>query len=178
MFKYIAEIISKISVRQRLTALGIVLLAIVVISITPNLINGLTQDTEELKIKVENQRMEIQTLNTRVNELNQQIMENQTMCTDKFVSREREIMDMLLNMESEAKKSHNKVVSSKTERMDRPRAIVDENEDPDAPRVAMMMRPAEPTTTTVVVTDNSKMLKLLQGMKKNVEGHIKEKGSN
>ena len=179
MFKYIADIISKISVKQRLAALSIVLISIVVISVAPKLISGLTQDNEELKIKVENQRIEIQSLNVRVNDLNKQIMENQTMCTDKFITREREILDMLTSMESEAKKSHNKVVSTKTERMERPRMIIDENEDPDAPKVSMMMRPpSEPTNTTVVVTDNSKMLKMLQGMKSNVQQNIKEKGSN
>lgn len=176
MFKYIADIISKISAKQRLAALSIVLISIVVISIAPKLISGLTQDNEELTIKVENQRIEIQNLNVRVNDLTHQIMENQTICTDKFISREREILDMLLKMEGEAKKSHNKVVSTKTERMEHPRIIIDENEDPDVSPV--MTHPYEPTTTTVVVNDNSKILKMLRGIKSNVQQNIKEGGSN
>ncbi len=176
MFKYIADIISKISVKQRLAALGIVLISIVVISVAPKLISGLTQDNEELEIKVERQRTEIVKLNERVNDLTHQIMDNQTICTDKFINREREILDMLLKMESEAKNDNNKMVS-RTERMERPRVIIDENEDPDAPKVSMMVREPE-TKTTVIVTDNSKMLRMVRDMKKNVEEHINEKGSN
>jgi hypothetical protein len=62
---------------------------------------------------------------------------------------------------------------------ERPRVIIDENEDPDAPKVSMMVRPYEPEVkTTVIVTDNSKMLRMVRDMKKNVEQHINEKGSN
>jgi hypothetical protein len=178
MFKYIADIISKISIKQRLAALGIVLISIVIISVAPKLISGLTQDNEELELKVESQRNMIVRLNQRMGELNDQILDNQTMCTNKFIDREREILDMLTQMENEASKSHKKVVSTQTERMEQPRVIVDENEDPDAPKVSRMMRMPEPTTTTVVVNDNTKMLKMLRGMKKNVEKCINEKGSN
>lgn len=180
MFKYIADIISKISVKQRLAALGIVLISIVVISVAPKLISGLTQDNEELELKVERQRTEIIKLNQRVNDLTHQIMDNQTICTDRFISREREILDMLLKMEAEAKNDNNKMVT-RTERVERerPRVIIDENEDPDAPKVSMMVRPYEPEVkTTVIVTDNSKMLRMVRDMKKNVEQHINEKGSN
>jgi hypothetical protein len=176
MFKYIADIISKISVKQRLAALGIVLISIVIISVAPKLISGLTQDNEELELKVESQRNMIVRLNQRMGELNDQILDNQTMCTNKFIDREREILDMLLKMESEAKNDNKKMVS-RTERMEHPKVIIDENEDPDAPKVSMMVREPE-TRTTVIVTDNSKMLRMVRDMKKNVENHINEKGSN
>jgi hypothetical protein len=179
MFKYIADIIAKISIKQRLLALGIVLSTIVIISVAPKLINGLTQDNEELELKVESQRNMIVRLNQRMGELNDQILENQTVCTNRFIDREREILVMLTQMEDEASKTHNRVVSTQTQRIESPRIIIDENEseDPDIPRVARMMRMPEPTTTTVVVNDNSKMLKMLKGIKNNVENEIKEKGS-
>ncbi len=172
MFKYISDILSKISMKQRLGALAIVLLAIVIISTAPKIVNSFTQDTEELKVKVERQRVQIMELSNQVDTLNDIIISEKRSCTNRFVNREKEIMDMLVNMETEAKKSHNKMVSSTTERMERPRAIIDDNQDPDAPKVSMMMRPSEPTKTTVIITDNSNVLKMLQGMKKNVQEHM------
>lgn len=182
MFKYIADIISKISVKQRLTALGIVLLSIVVISVAPKLISGLTQDNEELKLKVERQRTEIVNLSTMVNELNEQIMSNQSVCTERFVAREREILDMLTNMEGEAQKNHNKVVSTSTSSVDFGRTLRMERNDgsgsgSDGEVSAMMIRET-PQVTTVVKTDNSSILKMVRGMKKNVEQNINENKSH
>jgi hypothetical protein len=182
MFKYIADIISKISVKQRLTALGIVLLSVVVISVAPKLISGLTQDNEELKLKVERQRTEIIGLSTRVNELNEQIMSNQSVCTKRFVAREKEILDMLIGMESEAQKNHNKVVSTSTSSVDFSRTLRMERNDgsgsgSDGEVSAMMIRET-PQVTTVVKTDNSSILKMVRGMKKNVEQNINENKSH
>jgi hypothetical protein len=182
MFKYIADIISKISVKQRLTALGIVLLSIVVISVAPKLISGLTQDNEELKLKVERQRTEIVNLSTRVNELNEQIMSNQSVCTERFVAREKEILDMLIGMEGEAQRNHNKVVSTSTSSVDFGRTLRMERNDgsgsgSDGEVSAMMIRET-PQVTTVVKTDNSSILKMVRGMKKNVEQNINENKSH
>jgi hypothetical protein len=185
MFKYIADIISKISVKQRLTALGIVLLSIVVISVAPKLISGLTQDNEELKLKVERQRTEIVNLSTRVNELNEQIMSNQSVCTERFVAREKEILDMLIGMEGEAQRNHNKVVSTSTSSVDFGRTLRMERKDGsgsgsdegDGEVSAMMIRET-PQVTTVVKTDNSSILKMVRGMKKNVEQNINENKSH
>ena len=183
MFKYIADIISKISVKQRLMALGIVLLSIVVISVAPKLISGLTQDNEELKLKVERQRTEIVNLSTRVNELNEQIMSNQSVCTERFVAREKEILDMLIGMEGEAQRNHNKVVSTSTSSVDFGRTLRMERKDGsgsdegDGEVSAMMIREA-PQVTTVVKTDNSSILKMVRGMKKNVEQNINENKSH
>ena len=52
MFKYIAAILKTISPAQRLIALSIVLLSITLILTGPKIVNSMTQDTEELKIKV------------------------------------------------------------------------------------------------------------------------------
>ena len=72
MFKYIDAILKTISPAQRLIALSIVLLSITLILTGPKIVNSMTQDTEELKIKVEIQRTEITNLTVRVNELNKQ----------------------------------------------------------------------------------------------------------
>lgn len=99
MFKYISEIISKISIGQRLAALGIVLFSIVIISIGPSLISGLTQDNDDLIKKVEMQQGEINQLNGRVIELNGLVINNQRECTDRFVDRELEILEMVTRLE-------------------------------------------------------------------------------
>ena len=59
MFKYISEILSKLSMGQRLLALVFLLLSITFISVGPKIVNAFTQDNEELKTKVELQRSEI-----------------------------------------------------------------------------------------------------------------------
>lgn len=183
MFQYISDIISKISVKQRLAALGIVLLSVVTISLGPKLIEGLTHDNEELLHKVENQKVMIKSLSDRVNELNEIVIDNQTVCTDRFISREKEILEMLTNMESEAKKTHNKVVSTSTSspvRFERTlRMETGGSGSGDGEVSAMIMpREPEPQVTTIVKTDNSSLLKMVRGMKQNVEKNINENGSN
>ena len=56
MFKYISEIIGKISVAQRIWALVFVLIAIVIVTLGPSTLDALSQDNEELEFKVERQR--------------------------------------------------------------------------------------------------------------------------
>jgi uncharacterized protein YoxC len=85
MFKYIDAILKTISPAQRLIALSIVLLSITLILTGPKIVNSMTQDTEELKIKVEIQRTEITNLTVRVNELNKQVIDNQRECTNEII---------------------------------------------------------------------------------------------
>jgi len=175
MFKYIADILSKLSMGQRLVALVFLLFSITIISVGPKIVNSFTQDTEELKVKVENQRVEIQLLNKRVNELNDQILNDQMACTNKFVTREKEIMDLLNNLESTAKSENGKIVSSHTsyERKEYRTSYVEENEDPNQPRVARMEMPSPPVEKTVVVkTDNTNLIKMIGKVKSNVKKNI------
>lgn len=175
MFKYIAEIISKISMKQRLAALAIVLFAIVTISIAPKIVNSFTQDNEELKLKVERQRLEIVELSKQVDTLNKKIILDQTSCTDRYVTREREVMDLLTALESEARSSNGKVVSSVTtmERREIRPSYVDDNNDPNQPKVAKMEMPSPPKEKTVVIkNDNTKLLQMISHVKNNVQNHI------
>lgn len=174
MFKHISEILSKLSTGQRLLGLIFLLLAITFISVGPKVIDSLTHDTEELKVKVENQRAEIQTLTQRVNELNNKILSDQMSCTDKFITREKEIMGLLSNLESLAKSENGRVLSTQTvyETSQRPR-YVDEVEDPNQPRVARMEMPSPPKEKTVVVkADNTNMIKMICKVKKDVKDHM------
>lgn len=175
MFKYIAEILSKLSTGQRLLGLVFLLFTITIISVGPKIVSSFTQDNEELKMKVERQRIEIVSLNERVGELSDQILKDQMSCTDKFISREKEIMDLLSNLESVAKSENGKVLSTQTvyERMEQRPRYVEEPEDPNQPRVARMEMPSPPKEKTIVVkADNTNMLKMISKVKKDVKDHM------
>jgi uncharacterized coiled-coil protein SlyX len=180
MFKYISEILSKLSVGQRLLALVFLLLSITFISVGPKIIDSLTHDTEELKIKVENQRAEIQTLTQRVAQLNDQVIEGQMSCTNKFVQREQEILIMISSLEAEAQKTNGKITVLEDKRNEN-RFGGGDYQEPDGdngtggarPKVSMM-RIQEPVvqTKTIIKTDNTNMLKMISKVKKDVNDHI------
>jgi predicted nuclease with TOPRIM domain len=109
MFKYISDILEKLSTRQRLTALIVLLASIVIITIGPKIALILSQDNEELSGKVERQRTEIEELNKTVSDLSDQIIDGQKSCTDRFVARESEILNMLSNIEREAQKVNTRI---------------------------------------------------------------------
>lgn len=169
MFEYIATILKTISPAQRVIALSIVLLSITLISIGPKIVNSLTQDNEEFKAKVELQRTEIVQLTARVNELTKQVIDNQRECTNDIISKERELLAALVEIEAEASKTI------------RPRQIVrDEsrmsgsgNSGSGDGEVAMMRLP-EPRVVEVQVT-NPKMISLVKKLKKNIQQDLKDK---
>lgn len=169
MFEYIATILKTISPAQRVIALSIVLLSIILISIGPKIVNSLTQDNEEFKAKVELQRTEIVQLTARVNELTKQVIDNQRECTNDIISKERELLAALVEIEAEASKTI------------RPRQIVrDEsrmsgsgNSGSGDGEVAMMRLP-EPRVVEVQVT-NPKMISLVKKLKKNIQQDLKDK---
>ena len=175
MFKYIAEILSKLSTGQRLMGLVFLLFTITIISVGPKIVGSFTQDNEELKMKVERQRLEIVELSKQVDTLNQRIISDQSSCTNRFVEREREVMELLTSLESAARSENGKVLSTQTvyeRREQRPR-YVEESNDPNEPCVARMEMPAPPVEKTVVVkSDNSNMLKMISKVKKNVKEHM------
>ena len=119
MFKYISDIIGKFSTGQRLTALILLLLSITAISVGPKIASILTQDNEELNVKIERQRTEIEELNKTVSDLNDRIITGNKSCTDRFVAREGEILDMISNIEKEAQKVSTRLKVSNSEVPDR-----------------------------------------------------------
>ena len=168
MFKYISEILSKLSMGQRLLALVFLLLSITFISVGPKIVNDFTQDNEELKTKVELQRSEIIELTQRVEQLNNQVITDQESCTDRFAKREQQFLVMISSLEAEAQKTNGRVT------------VMEEKHHVEAydggtgganPKVAMMQRP-EPfvQAKTVIKTDNSTLLKMIKDMKKNFKG--------
>ena len=160
--------------KQRLAALAIVLFAIVTISVAPKIVNSFTQDNEELELKVERQRIQIVELSKQVDTLNQKILSEQSTCTNRFVAREKEVLDLLLSLETEARTTHGKILSTSTT-MERRivRSSPDDDMDENGNRVAKMQMPSPPVEKTIVVkNDNSKLLRMISNAKNNVQDHI------
>lgn len=98
MFNYISDIISKFSQPQRIIALMLVLLSIILITLGPSVIDSNTTNCDELKTTVSNQREQINKSNEDISELivkvrglQKQIIDNQQECTDNIIERERQI---------------------------------------------------------------------------------------
>lgn len=108
MFKYISGILKTISPGQRLVALSILLLSITLIAIGPKIVNSFTRDTEELNNKINLQKSEINELTIRVKELNKQVIDNQRECTNSIISKERELLTAISEIENEFRKSGTK----------------------------------------------------------------------
>lgn len=105
MIKYFSEILKTITPTQRLLALCILILAVVIITVGPKFIDSVTKDTEELKTKISSQRTEINDLTLRVNELNKQLLVNQSECTNSLIAKEKEILDIVVEIEKHATQS-------------------------------------------------------------------------
>lgn len=165
MFKYISDILSKFTQRQRIIALIVLLISIIIISVGPKITELMTYDDTELKLRIESQNTQIIELNGRVNELNTQIIDNQRKCVDEIVRREGEILDMVNEIDKYAHRMKNetRVVSSESRR-DFP--IMNN----DTIQVMGMMVP-EPTVNRTTIINNKrdeKLLKMIKNLKKKV----------
>ena len=112
MFKYISGILGTISPGQRLVALSILLLSITLIAIGPKIVNSFTHDTEELNNKINLQKSEINDLTVRIKELSKQVIDNERECTNSLVSKERELLTAISEIENEFRKSEIKTNTS------------------------------------------------------------------
>jgi hypothetical protein len=94
MFKYIADILSKISQSQRILALTILVIAGVSLVLVPRLLDK--KDCSELYKEVESQGQQIMNLNRK-------IVENDTKYTNEKLQREEEIRKILSVLSDELK---------------------------------------------------------------------------
>ena len=101
MFKYISEIIGKFSITQRITALVVLLIAIITITLGPSILDAVSQDNEELNLKVERQRRQLILVSNEVDSLTFVIRKNQRDCTNQIIEREEEIYAQLDRLERE-----------------------------------------------------------------------------
>ena len=96
MFKYISDILKSITPKQRLIALSITLLFILLITVGNNIINAISNSDSILDNKVK--RLEI--INA---ELNQQIIQSQLQCTKDITVLRKQIIDEITQLENEMK---------------------------------------------------------------------------
>lgn len=95
MFEFISKILVTLTPAQRLWALTIVLLSIVIITLGPGWISR--NDCSDLYPIVKNQKEEITSLN-------KEILEVQKECTSSRMQRETEIIELISNLEIEISK--------------------------------------------------------------------------
>jgi hypothetical protein len=164
MFKYIADILSKISAKQRVLALGILLFAITIIIILPKIVNSFTYDNEELTLKVQRQRVELLELSQRVTVLNKQVIDNQMECTNQMVLREREILDVVSMIESEVKKTHKKTIQVKEVEV----IQLPEGEMDGVAKMQMMPK-EKPKAVVIEKIDNSKVINMVKKLKADLQ---------
>ena len=119
MFKYIAEILKSITPKQRLIALLITLLFILLITVGNNIITAISNSDNVLDNKVE--RLEIANA-----ELNKQLVESQIQCTKDITALRKQIIDEITQLENEMKgyrQTTNSIVRIDTVNTQTPRVI-------------------------------------------------------
>ena len=107
MFKYIADILSQFSTPQKVIALSLILLSIVIITLGPSMI----QSSDELKEEIVNKNAKIKTLEDELNKKDSTIRIEQKSCTNEILVREKEFIAMLDYLQNKAKKDNNKIIS-------------------------------------------------------------------
>lgn len=93
MFKYISEIISHFTAPQRILALLLLLLSIVLITIGPSYIDSITLNKDEYMAEIKKQKALNKIFASEIDTLNKQLIFNQRQCTDEIIQRERELLE-------------------------------------------------------------------------------------
>lgn len=165
MFNYISEILKNFTSAQRILALLILVCTIVIITLGPSFIDSNTNNCGELLIRVKSQEEQIVQLNTRVNELNTQLLNSQKECTDNLVAKQKEIIDIVNGLIKDAESSDKPKKSMITRRP----ASTDEGSD----GTSEMVLESAPPPPQPVKTDNTEMIKKLKTMKSKIETKFK-----
>ena len=173
MFKYISQILKSFTPGQRILALLILVVSIIMITLGPSFINSNTNTCDELTIRLKSQEQQIVELNQRVNELNTQLLTGQKECTDNLISKQKEIMDIVNGMIKDAETANKqKIVKIDESRKMTMRRIDDGN---GSNGEVSAMRIEEPEPKVIVVNDNTEMIKKLKTMKTKIQTNFKTK---
>ena len=143
MFKYISQTLSSLTPAQRILGLIMILCSVTIITLGPSLINANTTNCEDLKIRVESQNTQIIELNKRVSDLNTSILQNQSECTNRLINKEKEIYDIISEMENELQKNNKprnnyRLISQETDSI--PTRTIETNETPNNKKVLKMIK--------------------------------------
>ncbi len=95
MFKYIAEIIGKLTPHQRLVGLISILFACVVIYITPTIVKAISNDSSVYKKEIKDKNKRITELDLTIDSLDNRIRVDQRKCTNDLAAQGIEFNNML-----------------------------------------------------------------------------------
>jgi TolA-binding protein len=119
-----------------------------------------------LEVRVKSQETQILELNARVEQLNRQVLSGQQECTDNLIAKQQEIMSIINGMIADAQ---TKAKNCKKPVRPEP-IIIEEANDPNEPRVAMMRIERDPEP----IADDSKTYEeMLKGLK-TLKGKVKK----
>jgi TolA-binding protein len=166
MLQYISGILSKFTQKQRITALIILLCSIVILTLGPKIISTLRPDNKEAQLilkrqdtQIKNLSIEIDSCNTKITQLNKQIIQNQQECTNNIIKREQEIWKEIDELENQMKSKSGEQTKMMTSKPDSTKPHVE---------LKMVIRDEPPFKA--VNNDNSVILKL-EKLKKKVIKH-------
>jgi hypothetical protein len=103
MFKYISEILAQFTKTQRIMALLMVLLAIVIITLTPSIITALESNSDVLKKQIARQNSRIENLENQIDTMDAKLRSQEMKCTDQIYTRETEFVQMLEDLKHDIK---------------------------------------------------------------------------
>jgi hypothetical protein len=170
MFKYISKILAQFSTPQKIVALSMLLLAIVIISIAPSFISSITLDRDELDSEIKKQDVKIEKLESDVDSLESSIRRNEKECTNQIVFREEEFLQMLDQLKGDIR-SNNRNTEERIVRLNtisKEKRIYTVGDS----SVSMMLVPESPREEKVIVYKKpriSSTISMIDEMKKKIK---------
>ena len=156
MFRYISEIIAQFSTPQKVIALSLILLSIVIITIGPSMI----ESNDELKEEIDAKTIKIKALESELNEKDTKIRSEQKSCTNQILEREKEFVAMLDYLQNKAKKDNNKIISQTNMEFFPVISVSD----------SLLYSPEPPTQSTIIVkNDMGNIINDIDNLKKKIK---------
>lgn len=90
MLKYISEILTKFTPQQRVIALLLLLVSIVLMTNGEKLIKSIKGVPDDIQLTINTQKIQIKTLQEETKNLNLKLINGQRECTNKLIDREKE----------------------------------------------------------------------------------------
>ena len=158
MFKYISNILSQFTSAQRILALLILVLSIVIITLGPSLIGAITLDRGELVEDLNRKDAKIDFLEKRLDTLSNRIIDNQRNCTDMITSREEEFIKMLDKLKSELQNPRDEVEKMFGESSHQPATGLGSDSELESPKPKIIYVPDN--------NPNDRAIRMIDQMKK------------
>ena len=156
MFRYISEIIAQFSTPQKVIALSLILLSIVIITIGPSMI----ESNDELKEEIDAKTIKIKALESELNEKDTKIRSEQKSCTNQILEREKEFVAMLDYLQNKAKKDNNKIISQTNMEFFPVISVSD----------SLLYSPEPPSQSTIIVkNDMGNIINEIDNLKKKIK---------